>query len=126
MTHNSLDKDQICWVPRWQLIKSKLNNLTWNQFKKRSLEDDNAIILDVRTCEEFNKGHLGSAKNLNYLNHNLAEEIDMLDKTKTYYVYCKTGRRSLRICVLLKNSGFHSIYNLDEGVGDYLEEFQIA
>jgi len=40
------------------------------------------------------------------------DELDLLDKSKTYYVFCRTERRSLRVCLLMKNSNFQ-VYHLD-------------
>lgn len=120
------NKEQTCWVPRWQLIKATMNNLKCDDFLQKCVADRNSVILDVRTSDEYKKGHIKDAQNLDYLSRTLAEEIELLDKSKSYYVYCKTGRRSLRICVLLKNSGFASTYNLDNGIGEKIPSLQMT
>ena len=88
------------------------------EFEEQSSKDPAAIILDVRTIQEFEIGHMENAQSFDYLSKTLAEDIDALDRSKSYYVYCKTGRRSLRICILLRNSGFKTLYNLDTGIGE--------
>ena len=108
----------VCFLPKWQLLKSTLKNFDLTEFRHRAKRDTNAVILDVRTFNEYREGHIENAINLDYLSYSLADDIDLLDKSKSYYVYCKTGRRSLRVCILLKNSGFKSIYNLNEGIGN--------
>lgn len=104
-----------CRVPRWQLLKQSIENLSYQQFNKQYESDENAVLLDVRTPEEYHHSSLAGSRNLNYLSTTLADELEQLDKQKTYYVFCQTGRRSLRVCVLLKNSGF-TICNLDGGL----------
>jgi rhodanese-related sulfurtransferase len=101
------------------MIKATLNNITQEEEFVQAIKDDpEAIILDVRTPEEFEGDHLQSAVNFNYLSRTLSDDIETLNPEKSYYVYCKTGRRSLRVCTLLKNSGFKKVYNLDQGLSD--------
>ena len=55
------------------------------------LKEDNYIVVDVRTAEEYAEGHVKGAINIPY------DEIDEntdLDKSKTILVYCKSGVRS--------------------------------
>jgi rhodanese-related sulfurtransferase len=106
--------DDVCKTPRWNLIKATLKNLDYDTFLHQASMDENAIILDVRTPKEYEDDHLPQAQNLNYLSYDLADEIEQLDKNKSYYVYCKTGRRSLRVCTLLKNAGFLKVFNMDK------------
>ena len=44
------------------------------------------------------------------------EDLENLDHTQTYLIYCRSGRRSLRTCVLMQNSGFGNVFNLEEGL----------
>lgn len=104
-----------CEIPRWQIIKQSLHNLSYEEFVDQSKADNTAVRLDVRTPEEFNYNSLPGAINLNYLSTRLADELEMLAKDKNYYVYCRTGRRSLRVCILLKNIGYQ-VFNLDNGL----------
>ena len=116
MADTSENQDKSCKVPRWQLIKATLNNISSEEFEKAIMDDPNAIIMDVRTPSEYEEDHIKNAINFDYLSRTLSDDIDQLDPEKTYYIYCKTGRRSLRVCTLLKNSGFKKVYNLDQGL----------
>ena len=118
MDINSNDENMdLCEVPRWQLIKSSLSNLDYKNFVETSaLDGEEAVIIDVRTSEEFEPEHIEGAINLDYLCKDLADQLELLDKTKNYYIYCRTGRRSLRVCVLLRNLGFETVHNLEAGI----------
>jgi rhodanese-related sulfurtransferase len=107
---------QTCLIPRWQLLKATLNNLEFESFVRKATTHPNASILDVRTPEEFATGSLEGAINLDYLSLDLADELEALPKEKTYFVLCRTSRRSIRICVILQNAGFPNVYNLDTGL----------
>lgn len=107
---------QICQVPRWQMLKASLNNLDFESFVRKATTLPDACILDVRTPEEFASGSLDGAINVNYLSTDLADKLEALPKEKTYFVLCRTSRRSIRICVILKNAGFPNVYNMDVGL----------
>jgi len=104
-----------CEIPRWQLLKTELNNLSYSDFLKKLTTDPNPVCLDVRTAEEYSQGHLPNSVNINYLSTSLADDLEMLDKSKNYYVYCRTGRRSLRVCIILQNAGY-KVVNMDVGL----------
>lgn len=77
----------------------------------------NSIILDVRTAEEFNSGHLAGAINADYnQTDNFSAYLDTLDKNKTYFIYCRTGNRSGKATQLMADKGFASVINLDGGI----------
>lgn len=109
-----------CEIPRWQIIKNQLNNLDYESFMKAYLSEDNAICLDVRTEKEFEQWHIDGAINLSYLSTTLADDLESLDPNKVYFVYCRTSRRSLRICQLMRNSGFEHVFHLKDGIKDRL------
>ncbi len=64
-------------------------------FQKSVQNDSSAVVLDVRRPDEYAEGHLSGAQLLDWLDsETFAQGIERLDKTKTYYVYCRSGRRS--------------------------------
>ena len=106
-----------CEVPRWTLLKASLSNLDWEAFINGYTSDTSATCLDVRREDEFKSGHFKNAIHLDYLSPTLADDLEALDKSKTYYIYCRTGRRSVRVAVLLRNMGF-KVFNLADGLKD--------
>ena len=89
--------------------------------------DPNFIILDIRTPAEFKTGHLHNAVLLDYYSKIYLSELKRLDKTKTYLIYCRSGNRSGRSLGLIKEMGFQSVYNMDQGIIGWLKkEYKIT
>ena len=120
-----MEKDKSCKTPRWRMLKSQLNNLSAQEFISASNTFENAIIIDVRTADEYRSGYILKSINLNFFAEDLLDKIEDLEKGKSYLVYCRSGRRSIRVCTWMRNGGFDNqkIFNLDKGLGDLLEQF---
>lgn len=73
------------------------------------------IVLDVRTPEEFNAGHLSGAVNLDVQSGQFETELSKLDKAATYAIYCRSGRRSTIAAEKMANAGFTNIINFNQG-----------
>jgi len=118
-------KVTVCKTPRWQMLKAHIQNLNPTEFKEKISTERDAVLIDVRTPEEHQINLLPNSLNINYLGEGFWEQIEALDPTKTYLVYCRTGRRSLRACTLMKNGGFDNkkVYNLDGGMAAWEEVF---
>ncbi len=97
-----------------------MKNLTQEQWSKEVSEDENAVILDVRTEEEFVEGYIPTATNIDiYKGQGFIDEIEKLDKSKNYYVYCRSGARSAQACALMNQQGFENANNLMGGITDW-------
>ena len=108
-----------CPLPRWQLLKQALTNVGPTAFDRLRATAAPGTLLDVRRPEEYGNHHLEGAVNLNYLGPDFLEEIEALDPGQTYLVYCRSGRRSVRACTLMRNAGLHHRIHLDGGINAY-------
>lgn len=119
-------KKTACKTPFWQTLKAQLNNLDATGFKNSLSQNSDIILLDVRRTEEFKKGSMPGAINISYLTGDLWGQLEILDKNKDIFVFCQSGRRSIRVCTLLRNGGFDNanIFNLDGGLNEYKELFR--
>ena len=69
---------------------------------EKALSDVNAQIIDVRTSKEFAEGHIEKALNIDVTQSDFIEKAKkQLDKSKTSYVYCRSGRRSIMPSLIL-------------------------
>lgn len=118
-------KPTVCKTPRWQMLKGQIQNLHPNEFKDKIANVKDAVLIDVRSPEEHAVNGLPNSLVINYLGEGFWEKIEELDTSKTYLVYCRTGRRSLRACTLMKNGGFDQtkVFNLDGGMVAWEEVF---
>jgi rhodanese-related sulfurtransferase len=69
-----------------------------------ALEEDRAVI-DVRTAEEFDAGHVEGAKLLSLQSETFADDIGALDPDVAYVVYCRTGNRSAQAAEQMRAIG---------------------
>jgi len=87
-----------------------------SEFKKKVSEQD-TIILDVRTPDEYKTGHLSGSINLDFNNRtSFTNSLKSLDKNKTYLVYCRSGNRSSQAVDLMAEQGFTDLVNLEGGI----------
>lgn len=75
----------------------------------------NGILLDVRTPEEYQEGHLDNAVNINWFDTDFAKQTLSLNKEKPIYVYCKLGGRSAKASKVLDSLGFKNVVDLTGG-----------
>ena len=92
--------------------KSAKVDVTVNEFKKM-LEAERGVIIDVRTKQEYDNGHLKlTDAQYDFLNGDFQNQIDSFDKSKTYYLYCRSGNRSGQAARIMQKEGFENVYNI--------------
>lgn len=104
-----------------------MEDLTQEEWASQLANDSNAVILDVRTDAEVAEGIIPNAIHLDiYKGQEFINELETLDKTKNYYVYCRSGNRSGQACAIMEQLGFNNAYNLEGGMlqwtGDVVEK----
>ena len=78
---------------------------------------DGAVIIDVRTPEEYAEGHLEGAINVNLQSGSFEQEIAEQTLDGTYIVYCRTGNRSAQAVAIMTELGFGDVTDAG-GVSD--------
>ena len=95
-------------------------NLNQEKWLSSINNSENSLIIDVRTHDEFNDGHIENSLNFNiYDAVKFIEEISKLDKKASVHVYCKSGVRSLQACEIIKGMGFSKVFNLIGGITEW-------
>lgn len=93
-----------------------IDTLAPQAFIKQAKADTTAIILDVRTPGEYKEEHLAGARQLDFLNTSAFDAgIKLLDKSHTYYVYCRSGKRSHNACIKMKKQGL-KVFDMEGGI----------
>lgn len=98
--------------------KGEVMNMSSADFAKK-IHEPGIVVLDVRTPEEFSGPHIHGALNIDFEAGNFKEKISHLDKSATYAVYCRSGRRSALAIETMKEVGFTSLVNLSDGINDW-------
>jgi len=93
-----------------------MSDLSQEAWASQLEKDSNAVILDVRTADEIAEGVIPGAQHLDiFLGQGFLDGLEALDKSKNYYVYCRSGNRSGQACALMQSVGFESAFNLEGG-----------
>lgn len=92
-------------------------NLSQDEWVSQLEADKNAVILDVRTEAEWDQGVIENSIPIDfYKTAEFMAALEALDKTKNYYVYCRSGARSGKACEIMNELGIENAFNLEGGM----------
>src|SRR6056297_597455 len=92
-----------------------------SQINELLSEEGELVILDVRTPQEFEAGHIQGAVNINVLSEEFEETLNTMEKNEVYLVYCQSGGRSVTAVKLMNELGFEYIYHYPGGYSDFVK-----
>jgi len=95
-------------------------NLDASTFAQKITEKD-VVLLDVRTPDEFCQSHIPDALNFDVQSDYFTADVSGLDKSKSYAVYCRSGKRSVLASEVLDQIGVTNVYNLTGGIIEWVE-----
>lgn len=98
-----------------------ITNMNAKDFSAKT-QESGVVVLDVRTPGEFSQGHIQGAMNIDVEASTFDSEIAKLDKTKTYAVYCHSGNRSGVATQAMAKAGFTHLFNLQNGIADWMAQ----
>ena len=104
-----------------QLSKDIFPTEAW-ELISQNRESDDLIIIDVSTPQEYEFLHLEGAINVSLFSRFFKARMDIMNKSKTYVVYCKVGGRSKIAQKLMLRLGFQEAYNITGGTLLWKEE----
>ena len=84
----------------------------------QAAQSPGTVIIDVRTPEEFNSGHVQGALNIPVESSDFATQVAALDPTTTYAIYCRSGNRSAVATAQMGTMGYMHLYDLEGGFAD--------
>ena len=93
--------------------------LSATAFSEKLKKTPNAQVVDVRTLNEYKKGHLQNAVNIDWNADDFAEKAATLDSAKPVFVYCLSGPRSAAAAEKLKEMGYKEIYEMKRGMMEW-------
>jgi rhodanese-related sulfurtransferase len=98
---------------------ASIHNLPPVAFQSTMDTTQNALLVDVRTPEEFESGHLKRAVNIDFRSDDFKSQIQKLDKNTPIFVYCHSGNRSGQATAMMQEMGFTNVSNLTGGISGW-------
>ena len=103
-----------------QIFESKdINVISDTQFTE--IQDTDFILVDVRTTEEYESGHIQDAINFDFYSESFQNDILTLDKSSSIILYCRTQNRSTKTANYLKENGYKEIIVLAGGITSWVK-----
>ncbi|WKZ70952.1 MAG: rhodanese-like domain-containing protein [Melioribacteraceae bacterium] len=93
-------------------------------FETQIKEDKDGVLIDVRTKGEHDEVKIPNSKLIDIMSPTFIQEIEELDKDKTYYLYCRSGNRSYHAGRAMIQRGFTKVYNLEPGIIGWMGEVE--
>lgn len=100
-------------------------NLTIEEFSEKINSDESAIIHDLRTFEEYSKGHITNSLLVDIYHPTYQKKIMELDKSKNYYIYCRIGSRRYHAGYFILQMGFEKVSHLQDGIIAWKDNLEI-
>ncbi len=104
--------------------KVQVIDLDSSTFEKQVKEDNDAVLIDVRTKSEHDEVKIPNSLLIDIMDQMFLEKIEQLDKDKTYYLYCRSGNRSYHAGRAMIQRGFTKVYNLEPGIIGWMGEVE--
>lgn len=98
--------------------KASFSNITPEEAKKRMDSEKDIILLDVRTKEEYETGHIKGSMLIPVDILRVEAEKNLKDKDSSIFIYCRSGNRSVTAANILVELGYKNVYNLG-GIKDW-------
>lgn len=89
---------------------------------EKLIKDKSIVIIDIRTAQEYNSGYIKGSVNIDYYKSDFKDKLSKYDKNKTYFIYCRSGRRSGSAKTIFNDLGFKNVYNLENGINEWIAE----
>ena len=98
---------------------NEINLISDAQFTE--IQDTDYILVDVRTAEEYESGHIRDAVNFDFYSESFQNDILTLDKSLSIVLYCRTQNRSTKTANYLKENGYKEITILEGGITSWVK-----
>ena len=85
------------------------------------IQDTDYILVDVRTAEEYESGHIQDAVNFDFYSESFQNDILSLDNSESIVLYCRTQNRSTKTANYLKENGYKEITVLEGGITSWVK-----
>lgn len=99
------------------IVEDKVDTFTWRELPELTKDADKAVLIDVRTKDEFDTGHIANAINVPV--DDIRDRLNDIPKDKEILIYCGVGLRGYIASRILQGHGYNKIKNLSGGIRTY-------
>lgn len=114
-TKDPVGSDNVNSDPQEQVILT-ISAEEANTLIEENKDNSAFVIIDVRTAGEYATGYIANAININFYDADFESNVNLLDKSGTYLIYCASGNRSGQALTVFEQLNFMSVYNLAGGI----------
>lgn len=108
-----------CYTGNVAVINEVIDTQSTHNMINNNRNNPDFVIVDVRTQNEFNEGHIAEAIMIDMYSADFRDKISALDRNKKYLVYCRTARRSAAAAKMMKEMGFREVYDMAGGINQW-------
>jgi len=108
-------------ISLWMINACSYRKLPPKEFNEQ-LKMSHGILIDVRTPLEFDSGYISEAVNMNIQSDHFSFQLDSLDKSRSYFIYCGIGKRSAKAVMMMEEKGFKNVFELKGGLAEWKKE----
>jgi len=101
-----------------------VSNLDSKTFEEKLTTTKDSVLIDVRTFAEFQEVRIPNSILIDIYEPDFFSRIEQLDKSKTYFIYCRSGSRSYAACQQMQKMGFKNVHNLRDGIIEWEGEIE--
>lgn len=101
--------------------QNNVPEISVEEYKIKYANDSAVVVLDVRTPDEFNTGHLPQAINIDWYGEDFGKQVAVIDTSRTIVVYCRSGKRAGNAIKKMQQLGFHHLTNLKGGIMEWIK-----
>ena len=87
-----------------------------------SFSDDEFELIDLRTLEEFQSGHISTAINIDFFSTNFIDEIKEFETSLNLILYCRSDNRSSKSAKILADNDFNNVYVIKGGIEEWISQ----
>ncbi|MDO5715345.1 MAG: rhodanese-like domain-containing protein [Tissierellia bacterium] len=87
------------------------NSISYEE-AEQLIQDEKALVVDVRRADEYAQGHIPNAKLIPLDQISTRAEKELKDKDRPIILYCRSGNRSNQALKILEHQGYTHLYNL--------------
>ena len=96
--------------------KNSTGVLAPKKFATQLKSDPEIVLIDVRSSAEMQTGYIEGTQHLDFNSPGFKNSLDSLDHSKTYFLYCASGKRSGKALEMMNEMGFKNVAALDGGL----------